>query len=371
MLLCDITLHQIKLPLVKPYRVAFRTYTDFEPILVEMRGSDDRVGWGEAYIPEGASFETADTGWAFCSEYGQKILGKPVSAAKALLDNALPSAPFAATAMLTAIDLLERHPRLRVSEEARIPLLAPIAGRSLSEINEEVERLLTSGYRTLKVKVGWDVEKDLERVGMVQDALAGRGKITLDANRGFNRAQGCRFASALRPDGIVLFEQPCEADEWEANAAVAKVSTVPLMLDESIRTLADIERAASMENVKFVKFKLKRVGGVDRAHVAIERARSLGLSVCLGDGVATELLCWVEACVARGHLRTAGDMNGFLKPRDRILENPLAFEAGSLVLKADYWPRMNRSMIDAHSLRKERIASATAAIAAGEPVSKD
>lgn len=356
MLPCEITLHQIRLPLVKPYRVAFRTYTDFEPILVEMRGSDGTVGWGEAYIPDGASFETADSGWAFCREYGQKILGKPTGAAKALLDKALPSAPFAATAMLTAIDVLERHPALRVSKETRIPLLSPVAGRSLPEITEEVERLLTSGYRTLKVKVGWDVDKDLERVGMVQDALAGRGKLTLDANRGFDREEGCRFASALRPNGIVLFEQPCEADEWEANAAVAKVSTVPLMLDESIRTLADIERAAGMENVKFVKFKLKRVGGVDRARVAIELARSLGLWVCLGDGVATELLCWVEACVASEHLRTAGDMNGYLKPRDRILENPLPFEVGSLVLKADYWPRMNRSAIDAHSLRTERIA---------------
>ena len=63
---------------------------------------------------------------------------------------------------------------------------------------------------------------------------AGRAVIRLDANLGFSREDGCRFASFLDPAGIELFEQPCSSADWETNAAVAAVSTVLVMLDESI-----------------------------------------------------------------------------------------------------------------------------------------
>ncbi|MBX9810490.1 MAG: hypothetical protein K2Y16_02595 [Burkholderiales bacterium] len=357
MKLKKISLYQIKLPLVKPYRVSFRTYTDLEPILVEARDEDGNAGWGEAYIPAGSTSETTETGWRFCREHAERFAGKTVTEAKTALDQAVPSAPFAATAMLTAITMLERHPVLKIAEEKRIPLLVPVAATSRHEIGEEVERLLESGYRTFKVKVGWNVEQDLARVAMVQEAAAGRAMLTIDANRGYDREQGCRFAASLDPEGITLFEQPCEADAWEDNAAVARVSKVPLMLDESIRTVADIERAAALEGVGLIKLKLKRIGGIDRALTAARRAQDLGLGICLGDGVATELLCWVEACVGRDFLRRAGDMNGFLKPKTRLLKEPLAFENGSIVLKPGYWPEVDLGVIRSHQLRSEHFAS--------------
>ena len=356
MKLNQIILHQLKLPLKKPYRVSFRTYTDLEPILVEMHGDDGAVGWGEAYIPAGSTAETTDSGWQFCREHGDALLGKTAFEARVVLDNAVAHAPFAATAMLTALAMLERHPILNFAEEARVPLLVPVSGKTIPEINDEVERLLAEGYRTLKVKVGWGVDEDLARVSAVQKAARGRASITMDANRGYDQAQGCRFASSLNPESIALFEQPCGADAWDANAAVAKVSTVPLMLDESIKSIDDIDRAAMVPGVKFVKLKLKRIGGIDRAVAAMERARQVGLDICLGDGVATELLCWVEACTGRTFLRRAGDMNGFLKPVTRLFKEPLAFDAGSIVLKPGFWPELDLQAVKAHELRRERFA---------------
>lgn len=361
MKLSEITLHQVSLPLFKPYRVSFRTYTALEPILVEMQADDGSVGWGEAYIPAGTTFETTDTGWQFCREYAEKLLGKTTAEAKGMLDKVLYRAPFATTAMLTAIAILERHPILKVSEEKRLPLLVPISGKTREEIGEEVETLLRSGYRTFKLKVGWNVEEDLARVAMVQEAARGRATMTMDANRGYDQEQGCRFAASLNPEGIAFFEQPCEADSWEANAAVARVSKVPVMLDESIRSIADVERAARLDGVKLVKLKLKRTGGIDRALSLMRRAEEIGLEICLGDGVSTDLLNWVEACVGRDFLRRAGDMNGFLKTKVRLFTEPLAFENGSIVLKPGFWPEVDRGVVKAHQLRSERIVAITTA----------
>ncbi len=350
----EITVRQVKLPLSKPYRVSFRTYTELEPLLIEMRDGDGATGWGEAYIPAGSTAETIHSGWTFCCEMSQACVGKETLEVRRLLDAQVNKAPFAVTAMMTALDLLSRHPALTVRTETRIPLLVPVSGRSTPEIADEVERLLETGYRTLKVKVGWDVADDLSRVEAVQSAVNGRAEITMDANRAYSEVQGKQFASSLDPRDIALFEQPCEADEWEANEAVAKVSTVPLMLDESIRNTDDIARASKIDNIGLVKLKLKRVGGIDRAISAMGTAQQCNLGICLGDGVATDLLCWVEACISRGFLRRAGDMNGFLKPKTTFLEQPLAFDRGSIVLQPGFWPEVDRTIMQAHTLRSER-----------------
>jgi L-alanine-DL-glutamate epimerase-like enolase superfamily enzyme len=357
----DVALYQVRLPLARPYRVSFRTYTDVEPLLVRVRDEDGGAGWGEAYIPPGSTVETIDSGWRFCDEHAQRLPGAAVEAAAARIGAAAGGAPFAACALLTALAMLARHEALVVREAHRVPLLLAVSGRSAHEIAEEVERDLDEGYRTLKVKVGWNVDDDLARVRSVQRAVAGRAEITIDANRGYDREQGMRFAQSLEPRGIALFEQPCGADAWEDNAAVARVSRVPLMLDESIRTVADVERAAAMPGVGLVKMKLKRMGGIERALAAMRRARALGLDICFGDGVATELLCWVEACVGRGLLRRAGDMNGCLKPRARLFREPLPFERGAIALRPGFWPQIDEPVVAAHAVREACYARAAMA----------
>jgi L-alanine-DL-glutamate epimerase-like enolase superfamily enzyme len=358
MVIREIIIRQMKLPLVKPYRVSFRTYTEFEPIIIEMVAEDESVGWGEAYVPAGSTAETTDSAWEFCCKQAAKLVGNDAANIHTIIDQEVSCSPFASCAMLSALAMVTRHPALNVSEEALIPLLVPVSGTTRDQIVPEIEERLAQGYRTFKVKVGWEVDDDLKRVRLVREALRGRAVLTMDANRGYNLEQGMRFASSLDPEGIVLFEQPCEADEWEANAKVAKFSKVPLMLDESIRNERDIDRAATLENVKFVKLKLKRVGGVERALKSMAHAKSLNLGICLGDGVATEIMCWTEACVSRGFLSKAGDMNGFLKPKARLFANRLPFEGGNIVLKPGYWPEVDRTVLRQHQTRESRYAAA-------------
>src|SRR2546427_707247 len=81
----------------------------------------------------------------------------------------------------------------------------------------------------------------------------GRARLRIDANQGYSRSDGCRFASALDPEVVDWFEQPCALRDWDSNAAVAKVSAVPVMLDESIYSFVDIQRAAGIEGVGFIK----------------------------------------------------------------------------------------------------------------------
>ena len=356
----EIVVSLAKFPLTKPYRVSYRVYEDFDPIIVTMRDADGRVAWGEGHISPGYSHETIEGGWAYTLEHAAAMLGNTTGEARAQLPPAvIAESPCAATALLTCMDMLEWNPLLEIPAEARLPLLEPISAKTVDAVPDEIEELVEKGFQTLKLKVGFDVDADLEKLAAVQKAVAGRALIRLDANRAFNAEDGRRFAANLDPEGIQLFEQPCGSEDWAANAAVAEVSRVPVMMDESIYGLPDIDRAAGIKGVGFVKLKLKKFGSTDLLKEGLDRIAENGLTKVLGDGTSTELNCWIEGCVARVAIENAGEFNGYLKPKLKLFADPLPFEKGDMVLRKGYRPVVNTDIVDAHTIRSERFAVAS------------
>ena len=265
----------------------------------------------------------------------------------------------AATALVSALEMLQDAEGLRSGSERRLRLLTAFNATERDRIAEEVERRLEEGFRTFKIKVGKDVEADIARFAWIQDCVAGRASLRVDANRAYSREDGCRFAAAIDPEGVELFEQPCDAEDWDANAAVAAVSRVPLMLDEPICALADIDRAAGIEGVGLCKVKLKRFGSLAQLEEAIRHLQARGLGAVLGDGLGAEINCWMEACVADGLIDNAGEFNGFVKirPEVRLLAEPLPFDKGEILLPAGWRPEVDRQRLQARCLESERFAA--------------
>src|ERR1700704_1355667 len=123
MKLHTLTLRTVRLPLIRPYVLSYRTFTEFEPIIVEVRDGDGRIGWGEGHISPGSSRETREGGWAFCREHAAAVIGKATREAKAITPANIDASKVAATALLTAIEMLEGHPLLNIDREIRLPLL--------------------------------------------------------------------------------------------------------------------------------------------------------------------------------------------------------------------------------------------------------
>src|SRR4029077_13343460 len=82
----------------------------------------------------------------------------------------------------------------------------------------------------------------------------------------------------------------------------------------------------------YVKVKLMKFVGIDALAAGIERIRALGMKPVLGNGVACDVSCWMEACVAARSIDNAGEMNGFLKVRRMLFAKPLRFERGAIML---------------------------------------
>jgi len=333
----------LRLPLVTPYKLAFGPVEALDTIIVLARDGKGAEGFGEATLLTGYTDETIAGTWAKTRELvaAAKSPDFDMAAALATLDA---THPFLTTAFRTALEMAANDPRLLLDKPTRVPILGLLQGETITDLEREAERLLAEGYETVKVKAGFGPDRDARIVAMAQRAVAGRMRIRIDANQGFSASEAVEFVSRLSDESIELFEQPCAAGDWDAHmkvVPVARARGIPLMVDESIYSVRDIERTAEMGAAAYIKLKLMKFSGLSRLEAAIQRIRSFGLKAVLGNGVAADPGCWMEACIAARHIDNAGEMNGFLKPRERLLADRLVFSKGAIELPAGWRPRLD------------------------------
>jgi L-alanine-DL-glutamate epimerase-like enolase superfamily enzyme len=365
-----VEVHRLAIPLERPYRLAFGLVHRYDTVLVTLEASEGRTGFGEATLLTGYTDETIDEAWTLSRDIARALPGTSFTDARARLVAIGARAPFVATAFHTALDMAGGHPLLAPEANTRVPILGLLQGDDAVELRERFEALLAQGYRTVKVKVGFDIAQDLAFVARVQAAVAGRAPIRVDANQGYSASAATEFIAGVDPSGIELFEQPCAAGDWAAQrqvAAAARRTGLPLMLDESIYGLPDIERAAAEGACAYVKVKLMKFVGVDALTGAIERIRALRMRPILGNGVACDVSCWMEACVAARHIDNAGEMNGFQKARRMLFRTPLAFDRGDIVLDGAR-PELDADALAAH--RADHASFALPCIACPTPSSR-
>lgn len=282
----------LRLPLQRPYVVAYDAIETFDVFLTRVRLSDGSVVFGEACPVPGYSSDTAASIWQGMRDLIPLMKEKDREAVARALAPYLDEQPFLVAALLTPLEWTDAT--AGCPAELEVPLIGTVLGKTPDEIISDVEQLLSAGYRTIKTKVGWDVDKD--------------------------------------PSYVQLFEQPIGGEQWDRLRELP-VGDVPLMLDEWIVDKESVDRAAAIPGVEFVKFKLMKAGGFANLVDLIEHARKLGLKVILGNGVAGDVGCLGEAIVSwRLGLELAGEMNGFLKPR-RKLAPVLSARSGKLIAR--------------------------------------
>jgi L-alanine-DL-glutamate epimerase-like enolase superfamily enzyme len=172
-----------------------------------------------------------------------------------------------------------RAPRALVTD-----ITLPIAGVEHSAQLAAAYR--AQGFCVFKLKVGANLDDDLRVLRAVREA-APDAVFRLDANGGFDAPRALQLLAAARAGGVTLecFEQPCEG-------------LVPVIADESVRDLGDLERVIASAAAHGVNLKLMKSGGLLAARAIGERARAAGLSVMCGGMVETRLGMTAMAHVA-------------------------------------------------------------------------
>jgi len=155
------------------------------------------------------------------------------------------------------------------------------------------------GFRALKVKVGKDLDTDVLALEAIGRAAPG-ARLRVDANAAYSAGGAIALARAcerLRLD-VECWEQPCAAGDLDGMARVTAELRTPVVADESVKTLEDLDAVVVRRAADGVNLKLGKAGG-PLACLALGRAaREAGLLVMMGGMVETRLGMTAAAHVA-------------------------------------------------------------------------
>jgi L-alanine-DL-glutamate epimerase-like enolase superfamily enzyme len=136
------------------------------------------------------------------------------------------------------------------------------------------------GINRFQLKVGNEPFADIERCEASVAAGDSETIVVADANGGWSLAQARVATRGLR-DLPILLEQPCRTTE-DCVLAVRHCD-LPLILDESILSLEDVEQAKTMAGAVSINVKISRVGGLTNAALFRDAMQGLNLDVSVED----------------------------------------------------------------------------------------
>lgn len=281
-----LTWHAQTLHLRNPFRLSYGVSETRRSFWLRLAGDE---GWGEAAIPPyyGISDESMVAFWAAAARRTDPFPDDPAGIAAWVGTDG--PAPARCAVDLALHDRLGRRRGLPLWQLLALPAPQPLLTSFTIAIAEpdEMARLAVeaAGYPILKIKLGSD--DDLARLSAVRAARPD-AELRVDANAGWSPEEAVAQIRRLEPLGLALVEQPTAKDDIAGMGYVQARIDLPVVADESVRTLADVEALAEA-GVAAMNLKLQKVGGLAPGLAMLHRARELGLRVMLGCMIETSL----------------------------------------------------------------------------------
>lgn len=253
------------------------------PLMLVQIAHGGQVGYGEAsMVPYmGESHESAAD---FLNKVDTTQFRHPFDHDEvvAYLDSLAPGNPAIKAAIDIALHDLDGKLRglpcwqLLGSDPQKMPVTSYTVGMDTPEI---VRKKITEakGVEVIKVKLGRDTDKELiTTIRSVTDL-----PLYADANQGWtDKYQSLDMLHWLHQQGIQLLEQPLAKTDIDGNAWLTERSPIPIIGDEAVQRLADVEKAKGVYHG--INIKLMKSAGIHEATKMIQKARELDMKILIG-----------------------------------------------------------------------------------------
>lgn len=317
-----ISFERLDLQLSEPYTIAYETISETTNFILKLETDGKIVGFGCAAPDVVVTGETPEQVESAINEIIIPNLKGKDPFTYALILSELRMLLEGKSSALAMVDLALHD---LMAKKADVPLYRFLGGYrnniptsitigilTLDETLEHAKRFVAQGFTILKIKGGRHVEGDVEKMMKLRE-LYPELTLRFDGNQGYSVADSISFVEKTRPIGIEIFEQPTKIDSEERLGQVTEQVHLPVMADESIKTLADAFRLAQNERVDMVNIKLMKVGGIMEGMHINSVAKSAGLEAMVGciDECGLGIAAGLHFALSRPNIKYA-DLDGHL-----------------------------------------------------------
>jgi L-alanine-DL-glutamate epimerase-like enolase superfamily enzyme len=319
-----------ELDLKHPFSISKFTRTSTPLMLLKIQ-YEDITGYGEAsMVPYmGESYETAQ---AFLKQVDLSRFNHPFNFEEiiAYLDTIAPGQPAIKAAIDIALNDINgkilNKPCYEIygADLSKMPVTSYTIGIDTVEVIREKLKDAAK-FKVIKVKLGRENDREIiETIRSMTDV-----PLYVDANQGWtDRIRAIDLIYWLHQQGVVLIEQPMDKNDIDGNAWLTERSPIPLLADEAVQRLSDMDRLKGAYHG--INVKLMKSCGMNEGHQMILKARSFGMKVLIG--CMSETSCATLAAAALAPLCNWADLDGpWLTLNNPFTDPP--FENGKYMLK--------------------------------------
>jgi L-Ala-D/L-Glu epimerase len=300
MRLVEATLYALRIPFVEAFSHSASERGCCDSVVVRVRDEAGTEGFGEGAPRPYVTGETVDTMldhlatalWPRVADRGLPTVDD-LTALAALVPPTLQPGTLAPNAARGALELAIVDCALRRAGRSLASVLPPrrtrvvysgiVTAGPVERAVQHARRMRAVGLHHVKLKVGFD--DDVARVTAVREVLGGDVSLRLDANGAWTLDRALAVLDAVRPLGIAAVEQPLPRCAPEALASLRTATAIPVMVDESLVTVADADTLIAAKAADFFNIRVSKCGGLAPSLAIAARADAAGVGVQIGSQV--------------------------------------------------------------------------------------
>lgn len=266
-----VEIYYFDIPLKQPFRISLGAVSAANDVLIRIHTDSGIIGIGEACPFAPITGETQETNISAAKSIREMVIGKDPLAIESLLTE-MGKLVHSNPSIVAAFDMAFYD---ILGKVAGLPLFRLLGGDKATfetditagldtpqNMAKRTENFVSSGYKTIKAKVGEDPDLDFARLQAIRDAIGYDINLRIDANQGWTVPQAIYALSRMEKLKIQLCEQPVVAWDISGLKAVREESSIPIMADEALFLPPDALKLINAEACDYFNIKLMKAGGI-------------------------------------------------------------------------------------------------------------
>lgn len=323
MKIAKIEVGEVNIPLVTPFKTALRTVDHVNDLIVRITADQGQVGFGEAPPTAVITGDTKGSIRCAIEEFiAPSLMGMDIEnldGIMARLHSCILKNTSAKAAVDMAIyDLYAKHlgqPLYKVlgGRKSQFETDITISVNPIDEMVSDSLKAVADGFGILKVKVGKEGLKDVDRIEAIRQAVGPDVILRVDANQGWTPKDAVRIIRTMEDRGldIDLVEQPVHAHDFAGMQFVTGQVATPILADESVFSAEDAIKLIQGRAADLINIKLMKTGGIYQAQKICSIAEMYGVECMIGCMLESKISVSAAAHLAAAKgIITRADLDG-------------------------------------------------------------
>jgi L-fuconate dehydratase len=153
-------------------------------------------------------------------------------------------------------------------------------GYSDEKLARLASQAVNDGFRTIKLKVGLNIEDDLRRCRIARHAIGPTVALAVDANQRWDVGAAIDWLKQLAPFNLAWVEEPTSPDDILGHALIRRaVSPLRISTGEHTQNRVIFKQLFQAQAVDLIQIDAARVGGVNENLAILLMAKKFGVPV--------------------------------------------------------------------------------------------